>query len=189
MLTHNKHKGYKKELSIKAKLALMRKKLNEYKIDAFLVPHNDMYFNEITAPFHNRLEWITGFTGSAGFAIIFKSSAIVFTDGRYKVWFGRPSESLAEPFLRPYKLSGETTSQKIKQIKEKLILHKEQGFILTCSDSICWLGNIRGQDVPNSPLMNCYAIVYHDHLCIYSKKDTYRDNITKPRKNVTLKHK
>ena len=230
MLTHNKHKGYKKELSIKEKLALIRKKLNEYKIDAFLVPHNDMYFNEITAPFHNRLEWITGFTGSAGFAIIFKSSAIVFTDGRYniqiqkevnkaffkienitksppfswlkknikknitvgfdpwlhsikeietqkellqksiklkgvqnlidKVWYGRPRESLAEPFLRPYKLSGETTSQKIKQIKEKLILHKEQGFILTCSDSICWLGNIRGQDVPNSPLMNCYAIVY-----------------------------
>ena len=258
MLTHNKHKGYKKELSIKAKLALIRKKLNEYKIDAFLVPHNDMYFNEITAPFHNRLEWITGFTGSAGFAIIFKSSAIVFTDGRYsiqihkevnkaffkienitktppfswlkknikknitvgfdpwlhsikeietqkellqksiklkgvqnlidKVWFGRPRESLAEPFLRPYKLSGETTSQKIKKIKEKLILHKEQGFILTCSDSICWLGNIRGQDVPNSPLMNCYAIVYHDHLCIYSKKDTYRDNIIKLRKNVIIKH-
>ena len=258
MLTHNKHKVYKKELSIKAKLALMRKKLSEYKIDAFLVPHNDMYFNEITAPFHNRLEWITGFTGSAGFAIIFKSSAIVFTDGRYsiqihkevnkaffkienitktppfswlkknikknitvgfdpwlhsikeietqkellqksiklkgvqnlidKVWFGRPRESLAEHFLRPYKLSGETTSQKINQIKEKLILHKEQGFILTCSDSICWLGNIRGQDVPNSPLMNCYAIVYHDHLCIYSKKDTYRDNIIKLRKNVMIKH-
>ena len=65
MLTHNRHKGHKKELSIKAKLALMRKKLSEYKIDAFLVPHNDMYFNEITAPFHNRLEWITGFSGSA----------------------------------------------------------------------------------------------------------------------------
>ena len=74
MLIHTKHKGYKTALSIKQKLSLMRKKLNEYKIDAFLVPHNDMYFNEITAPFHNRLEWITGFTGSAGFAIIFKSS-------------------------------------------------------------------------------------------------------------------
>ena len=85
MLTHNKDKGYKAELSTKAKLALLRKKLKEYNIDAFLVPHNDMYFNEITAPCHNRLEWITGFTGSAGFAVIFKSSAIVFTDGRYNI--------------------------------------------------------------------------------------------------------
>ena len=258
MLTHNKDKGYKTELSTKAKLALLRKKLKEYKIDAFLVPHNDMYFNEITAPCHNRLEWITGFTGSAGFAVIFKSSAIVFTDGRYniqiqqevnktffkvenisksppfswlkknikknitvgfdpwlhsikeietqkevlqksiklkavqnlidKVWLGKPRESLTEPFLRPSKLSGQNTSQKIKQMQEKLILLKEHGFILTCSDSICWLANIRGQDVPNSPLMNCYAIVYHDHLCIYSKKDTYRDNIIKLRENVMLKH-
>ena len=73
------------ELSIKDKLVLLRKKFRKYQVDAFLVPHNDMYFNEITAPFHNRLEWITGFTGSAGFAIIFKSSAVVFTDGRYSI--------------------------------------------------------------------------------------------------------
>ncbi len=258
MLARKKYKDNKKELSIRERLALLRKKLKERKIDAFLVPHNDIYFNEITAPFHNRLEWITGFTGSAGFAIIFKDSAIIFTDGRYsiqirqevnksffriedisknppfswlkknvkknitvgfdpwlhsikeieiqkaflqksikleavqnlidKVWLGKPRENLAEPFLRPSKLSGENTNKKIKQIQEKLILHKEQGFILTCSDSICWLANIRGEDVPNSPLMNCYAIVYHDRLCIYSKKDAYRDKIIKLRKNVALKH-
>ena len=70
---------------MRERLALVRKKLKEYGIDAFLVPHNDMYFNEITAPFHNRLEWITGFTGSAGFAIIFKDSAVIFTDGRYSI--------------------------------------------------------------------------------------------------------
>ena len=85
MLTQETHKDHKKELSIRERLALLRKKLKEYRIDAFLVPHNDMYFNEITAPFHNRLEWITGFTGSAGFAIIFKNSAIIFTDGRYRI--------------------------------------------------------------------------------------------------------
>ena len=85
MLTQKKYKDNKKELSIRERLALLRKKLKEYRIDAFLVPHNDMYFNEITAPFHNRLEWITGFTGSAGFAIIFKNSAVIFTDGRYSI--------------------------------------------------------------------------------------------------------
>ena len=85
MLNQKKYKENKKELSIRERLTLIRKKLKEYGIDAFLVPHNDIYFNEITAPFHNRLEWITGFTGSAGFAIIFKTSAIVFTDGRYSI--------------------------------------------------------------------------------------------------------
>ena len=67
MLTQKKQRNKQQELSIRERLILLRKKLKEYKVDAFLVPHNDMYFNEITAPFHNRLEWITGFTGSAGF--------------------------------------------------------------------------------------------------------------------------
>ncbi|MFL2797084.1 MAG: aminopeptidase P family N-terminal domain-containing protein [Paracoccaceae bacterium] len=66
MSTHKKHRDSQQKLSIKEKLVLLRKKMKELKIDAFLVPHNDMYFNEITAPYYNRLEWVTGFTGSAG---------------------------------------------------------------------------------------------------------------------------
>ncbi len=85
MLPQTKCKDKKEELSIRERVALVRKKLKEHGIDAFLVPHNDMYFNEITAPSHNRLEWITGFTGSAGFAIILKNSAVIFTDGRYSI--------------------------------------------------------------------------------------------------------
>ena len=91
------------------------------------------------------------------------------------LWLGKPFEALAETLLRPYKLSGETTHRKSK-IQKKLNLYEEQGFILTCSDSICWLANIRGEDVPNSPLMNCYAIVHHNCVCIYSMKDTYKDS-------------
>ncbi len=245
-------------LSIKEKLVLLRKKMKELKLDAFLVPHNDMYFNEITAPYYNRLEWITGFTGSAGFAIIFARSAVIFTDGRYsiqiqkevnnayfniediiknspfywlkknikknitlgfdpwlhsikevetqrqvlekfikfkevknlvdQIWLVKPLENLAQPFLRPSKFSGKNSVQKIKQIKEKLKLNKGEGFILTCPDSICWLANLRGHDVPNSPLMNGYAIVYHDNVCIYSTKETYKDNSVELRENVTVKY-
>ena len=258
MLTHEKHKDGQQKLSIKEKLILLRKKMREFKIDAFLVPHNDMYFNEITAPYYNRLEWITGFTGSAGFAIIFERSAVIFTDGRYsiqiqkevnhayfkiediiknspfswlkanikknitlgfdpwlhsikevetqglalkkfiefkevdnlidQVWSVKPFENLAKPFLRPSKLSGNSAANKIKQIREKLKLNQGEGFILTCPDSICWLTNIRGHDVPNSPLMNGYAIVHHDNVCIYSTKETYIDNPIDLRKNVALKY-
>ena len=52
--------------------------MKELKIDAFLVPHNDMYFNEITAPYYNRLEWVTGFTGSAGFDNIREISCDIY---------------------------------------------------------------------------------------------------------------
>ena len=71
--------------------------MKELKIDAFLVPHNDMYFNEITAPYYNRLEWVTGFTGSAGFAIIFEKSAVIFTDGRYSIQIRK---EVNHPFLK-----------------------------------------------------------------------------------------
>ena len=36
--------------------------------------------------------------------------------------------------------------------------------------------------------MNCYAIVHHNHVCIYSMKDTYKDSARELRKNVVLKH-
>ena len=258
MLTHKKNIDSQQNLSIKQKLVLLRKKMKEVKIDAFLVPHNDMYFNEITAPFYNRLEWVTGFTGSAGFAIIFQKSAVIFTDGRYsiqiqkevnpsffkienitknspffwlnenikknitvgfdpwlhsikevetqrhalkkqiklkevenlidQVWLVKPFENLAKPFLRPSQLSGKSSSEKIKQIQDQLDLNIGDGFVLTCPDSICWLTNIRGYDVPNSPLINVYAIVHKDHVCIYSTKDTYKNNPIKLRKNVSLKY-
>ena len=238
------HKNNKQELSISEKLALVRKKLKECELDAFLVPHNDIYFNEITASYYNRLEWVSGFTGSAGFLIIFNKSAVIFTDGRYsvqikhevnsayfkiesitkndpffwlkqnikknivvgfdpwlhsikeietqknalkkhirfkqtynlidKVWVKKPIENLARPFLRPLQLSGKNTIIKIRQVQQKLKLKKEQGLILTCPESICWLANIRGHDVPNSPLMNCYGIVYYNKVNIYTTKETYK---------------
>ena len=85
MLARKKHKDNQQKLSTEDRLVLLRKKMKEFGVNAFLVPHNDMYFNEITANYYNRLEWITGFTGSAGFAIIFERSAVVFTDGRYSI--------------------------------------------------------------------------------------------------------
>ena len=71
--------------SLKQRLKLLRQKLEIYNLDAFVVPHRDMYFNEITPSHSERLKWITGFSGSAGIAIIQKKTAILFTDGRYTI--------------------------------------------------------------------------------------------------------
>ncbi len=52
-------------------------------LDGFLVPHADEHQSEYLPPSAERLAWLTGFTGSAGTAIIMKDRAALFVDGRY----------------------------------------------------------------------------------------------------------
>jgi Xaa-Pro aminopeptidase len=52
-------------------------------IDAFLIPRADEYNGEYVPACAERLAWLTGFTGSAGMALVTRSEAIVFVDGRY----------------------------------------------------------------------------------------------------------
>ena len=49
------------------------KLLKKYKIDGYIVPKNDEYFNEFASPSNDRLKFISNFSGSAGFAIILKN--------------------------------------------------------------------------------------------------------------------
>ncbi|MEM8850164.1 MAG: aminopeptidase P family protein [Pseudomonadota bacterium] len=67
------------------RVAALRAWLTEHDLDAFLVPRADAYQGEYVAPCDERLAWMTGFTGSAGFAVIGRSRATIFTDGRYTV--------------------------------------------------------------------------------------------------------
>ena len=55
----------------------------EQGLDGFLVPHEDEHQNEYLPAANDRLAWATGFTGSAGAAVILKDKAAVFVDGRY----------------------------------------------------------------------------------------------------------
>ena len=54
------------------KLIKLKKFLKIYKLDGYIVPKNDEYFNEYVSPSNERLKFITNFSGSAGFAIILK---------------------------------------------------------------------------------------------------------------------
>ena len=67
------------------RLAALRETFGENGIDAFVVPRSDEYQNEYVAPADERLRFISGFTGTAGFAAITRSEAALFTDGRYTV--------------------------------------------------------------------------------------------------------
>lgn len=61
----------------------LRARFAELGIDGFLVPRADEYQGEYVPACAERLSWLTGFTGSAGQALVTKGQAIVFVDGRY----------------------------------------------------------------------------------------------------------
>lgn len=61
----------------------LRAELAKLGLDGFLVPHEDEYDNEYLPDCNERLLWVSGFSGSAGAAIVMKDRAAVFVDGRY----------------------------------------------------------------------------------------------------------
>ncbi len=65
------------------RVAALRRVMAAAKLDALLVPRADAHQGEYVPPADERLQWLTGFSGSAGFAVITAESAAVFTDGRY----------------------------------------------------------------------------------------------------------
>ncbi len=67
------------------RVAKLRAKMAELGLDGFLVPRADEHQGEYVPPHAQRLAWLTGFTGSAGAALILKNSAYVFVDGRYEL--------------------------------------------------------------------------------------------------------
>ncbi|HEX2560128.1 aminopeptidase P family N-terminal domain-containing protein, partial [Phenylobacterium sp.] len=64
---------------------LIREAMARQGLDAFVVPHEDEHQNEYLPEANDRLAWATGFTGSAGAAVIFKDKAAIFVDGRYSL--------------------------------------------------------------------------------------------------------
>ncbi|MBL4869410.1 MAG: aminopeptidase P family protein [Robiginitomaculum sp.] len=64
-------------------LPKLRQALKSAGLDGFLIPHEDEYNNEYLPDCNERLMWATGFTGSAGAAIVLLDNAAVFVDGRY----------------------------------------------------------------------------------------------------------
>lgn len=67
------------------RVAKLRAKMAELGLDGFLVPRADEHQGEYVPPHAQRLAWLTGFTGSAGAALILKKNAYVFVDGRYEL--------------------------------------------------------------------------------------------------------
>jgi Xaa-Pro aminopeptidase len=221
-------------LSRAARLKLLREELAAEGLAGFIIPRADEHQGEYVPLCGQRLAWLTGFTGSAGMAVVLKNRAAVFVDGRYTlqagaqvdakayeirhlieepaagwlaaaarkgeaigydpwlhtpqeverlkagveragatlravernpldaVWGGRPAAPLAPVFPQPDAFAGESAAEKRRRVGKALAENGAAAAVLTMPESIAWLLNIRGGDVPHTPLPLSFAILKAD---------------------------
>ncbi|MDO9441420.1 MAG: aminopeptidase P family N-terminal domain-containing protein, partial [Beijerinckiaceae bacterium] len=82
-------------IALSARLAAFREELLRRDLTGFVIPRADQQQNEYVAPSEERLAWLTGFTGSAGLAIVLLHEAAVFVDGRYTIQAARQVDDKA----------------------------------------------------------------------------------------------
>lgn len=79
--------------TVAERTGLLRKEIQRAEIDVFLIPHADTHQNEYLPPNEERLAWITSFDGSAGFAIVSATKAVLFVDGRYTLQANKQTDT------------------------------------------------------------------------------------------------
>ncbi|ADO42867.1 aminopeptidase P [Ketogulonicigenium vulgare Y25] len=94
------------------RLAALRAQMQAKQVDAFLVPRADAWQGEYVAPCDARLGWLTGFTGSAGFAAVTATEAGVFIDGRYRLQASPPAAIACRCAIRSPMFSPPSTGPK-----------------------------------------------------------------------------
>lgn len=229
------------------KLSSLRYILKKDHLDGFIINRGDEFLNEYVAPYAERLAWLTGFTGSAGIAVVLPDNAAVFSDGRYilqmqqqldqelweyhhishksplawildhnhlqklklgydprlmsqknleslqnnkirlvpitdnpidTLWLDQPGYPNQPIEPHPLEFSGLSHHNKIEKLQKELLFNNEDAFIFCDPASICWFLNIRGSDVPYSPIPLVYAILYRDHVCLYADQEQYSETLS-----------
>lgn len=215
------------------RLRLLRERLAATGLAGFIVPRSDVHQGEYVAARDERLQWLTGFTGSAGFCIVLPDVAGVFIDGRYRtqvkaqvdpgvftpvpwpevkpgdwvkenlasgvlgfdpwlhtadeverlkaslegtgvtissvsenlvdaIWPDQPAAPKGKAFVHPVELAGETHQAKRARLAEGLRQAGQTAAVITLPDSLCWLLNVRGADVPKNPVLHGFAVLFDD---------------------------
>ncbi|MCE6958151.1 aminopeptidase P family protein [Cereibacter sphaeroides] len=215
-----------------ARLAALRAALGAEGLSGLLVPRADAHQGEYVAARDERLQWLTGFSGSAGFCIVLPDVAGIFIDGRYRVqvkhqvdtghftpvpwpevqpgdwigeklsqgiigfdpwlhtadeiarlqtalagrdislrpvgnpvdqlWTDQPEPPKGRAFAHPDELAGESSAAKRLRLAAALAKAGRCAAVITLPDSICWLLNIRGADVPRNPVLHAFAVLHDD---------------------------
>ena len=104
----------------------LKKLLKRYKIDGYIIPKNDEYFNEYVSPAKDRLKFISNFSGSAGFAVILKNKNYLFVDGRYTIQAKIQSGNNFKIITIPQKFPKDIFKKKLKIAFDPKLHNKNQ---------------------------------------------------------------
>ena len=78
------------------------------------------------------------------------------------IWPDRPAPPAGEAFAQPVELTGRTCGEKREEIAGVLRETGQKAVVLTLPDSISWLLNVRGSDIPRNPVVQAFAILHEN---------------------------
>lgn len=94
-----------------------------------------------------------------------------------EVWTDRPPLSDKPAFFLPEKYSGESTSSKLERVRQVMRDHGATVHAIASLDDVCWLLNVRGDDIDFFPLLLSYAVVKMDCVDLYVDENKLNDEI------------
>ena len=86
------------------KIEELKKIFKREKIDGYIIPKNDEFFGEYVPEYNDRLNFISNFTGSYGFALVLKDKNYLFVDGRYTLQANNQSGGIFKIITIPDKM-------------------------------------------------------------------------------------
>ena len=111
------------------RLELLRKQMKLWKLTAYIIPSEDEHQSEYTAPKDQRREYISGFTGSAGVAIITLDRAALSTDGRYFLQAGRQLDGNWQLLKQGVEGYPDWKQWVVDEVLDEIREHKEDGLL------------------------------------------------------------
>uniref|UniRef100_A0A1I8BRX5 AMP_N domain-containing protein n=1 Tax=Meloidogyne hapla TaxID=6305 RepID=A0A1I8BRX5_MELHA len=89
------------------------------------------------------------------------------------LWIDRPKELIQKLFLLPIEECGEEINSKLIKVREEMKKQKCDFLLINCLDDIAWLFNLRGSDIPYTPIFYSYAIIMEINKIWLSKSINY----------------
>ena len=94
------------------KIEQLKKILKIEKLDGYIIPKNDEFFGEYVPEYNDRLNFISSFTGSYGFALVLKNKNYLFVDGRYTLQANNQSGRIFKIITIPNKMPTDILNRK-----------------------------------------------------------------------------
>lgn len=248
---------------INSRLALLREKMQENGVSAYIMPLCDPHQSEYPADHWKSMAWISGFSGSAGSVMVALDHAGLWTDSRYfiqgaqelanssfelhkmtiqshpgyldwltenlkegdtviadgpmisiaqrnkykkalsekgimlkitddfigSIWSDRPTIPTEKVFDHPVVYSGQTRTEKIKEVQKHLAEKNADYHLITTLDDIAWLLNLRGRDVDCNPVFVAHVVLAADKTLLFINSAKLTEELAKELKDEGIELK